>query len=40
MIFTSFLKRFFKIKTHQPIAAFKLYCKNNPGASACKIYDV
>lgn len=40
MIFTFFLKRFFKTKTDQPMVAFELYCKNNPGANACKIYDV
>ncbi len=29
-----------KTKTHSPTYAFALYCKNNPGASACKIYDL
>jgi hypothetical protein len=29
-----------KIKTQKPNQAFALYCKNNPSANACKIYDL
>ena len=29
-----------KIKPHTPAYNFALYCKNNPSASACKIYDL
>lgn len=29
-----------KVKSHTSACSFALYCKNNPSASACKIYDL
>lgn len=30
----------FKTKLHNPTDSFALYCKNNPSANACKLYDL
>lgn len=30
----------FKTKSHSPTDSFILYCKNNPSANACKLYDL
>ncbi len=40
MILIKLFKKFFNIPTDKSTVAFELYCKNNPSANACKIYDV
>lgn len=36
----SFLKRLLALFRNTPTKSFKRYCKENPEAPACRIYDV